>query len=382
MAACAANSAFPAELSEIIATAFSEDNMVPTTERDGPFHIIKDAHMNREGDVFMGCTLPNVNGKPRTDLLFSAFTFDAEIHGPFVIVLAIKFTGRKQRIVTLSPAQIWQGILLWCSIAVEDMSRCTSVALGGKRSTRNVLHRPRSVFWIIPAAAHASPNIISAVNFWKSGGTAPFELVHPGSQPAVHLKKEGLVFYDKIQRTPDRQAFHWMCESVDKGTNVPRNSVFAPNHGGAYTHADFLATKVNSEAEHGVFRAIFALAVQFIPAIVEAHNVVVKDGESVRKVYDGSQHGVHEFEGAGVSSNQWENPHDLSRYKPPKLPTPLRHEQNIAIIMTLSDAMANVRIKSVPKLKRSLFSPVTGFSNSGDAYRICIFGEDIARCFK
>ena len=156
----------------------------------------------------MGCRMPNVDGKPKTNLLFSRYTFDAEAHGPFVTVLAVKFTGRVSRCVTLSPQQIWDGMILWCQIATQDMIRCTAKSLGGTRTTVNVLHRPRSVYWIIPAAAHASPNIISAVKFWESGGTAPFELVHQGSQPKVHLNKKGLLFYDSIHRTVDRQAFH------------------------------------------------------------------------------------------------------------------------------------------------------------------------------
>jgi hypothetical protein len=379
-AACAANFSVPASVEDIMDTKFTKDNIDIETVPDPPYRNTRDACGRKVGDILEGIWYPNVGGKPRPDLLYGLFLFDATVHGDFVKVLVLRFSGKRGTKIYMTGAAIWDAILLWCDIGLQDVRFACSIALGGMRKGDKVFHRAKSLYWIIPASALSSLNNFSLEKYWASGKTAPFELVTAKTDINVQFNLEA--FTELTERYPqlDKQAVHWFRQGINMGTTAPRNSIFMPHHNSFMKQIDFCVGKVNQEREWGCFRPSFSPGPQQIPCMFEPYGGVNPGLKSERKVCDRSMHGAPDFEGVNPSVNAWENEKDRTVYHPPDLPTPLTHAANLGIIMTLQDQMANAKFKH--NGGDSTFSETTGFSWGKEAFQIRILCTDAAHMYR
>ena len=211
-AGCAANRRVPATVEDTLATMYSRDNEDIFTVKDLPYKPTQDACGRLIGDVIDGIWHPNVDGKPRTDLLYQTFDFDAELHGDFVKVLVLRHTAKRGSRIRLSGAAIWDAIILWCDITVEDIKAAASISLGGYRVGSHGTHRPLQVYFIIPAAAHSSPNMFSLTNYWNSEGMAPFDLITADREMHIQFNIEALNALAEQYPQQDQQALHWFAQ--------------------------------------------------------------------------------------------------------------------------------------------------------------------------
>jgi hypothetical protein len=206
-AACRLNACIPATVEQIMITPFTKDNIDVPTIIEPPYKPTKDRLGNDIRDVVEGCYVPNVNGEPRPDLIYGTFLFDSEIHGSFVKMLVVRYSRTTGTRITLSGDAIHDAILWWIQIAIDDIAFSASKEAGGKKHSDSIVHRVRALDWIIPAAAFRSRNIISAVKYVESGGTAPFELVTGREVPEQRFNMGILRRYIKLFPIEDVQAF-------------------------------------------------------------------------------------------------------------------------------------------------------------------------------
>ena len=375
-AACRMNQRIPASVETIMNTSFTRDNIDFETVRERPYKPTTDPAGNDIRDRIHGCYVPNVQGKPRPDLIYGEFTFSSDLHGDFIKMIALRFTGKKALRVRLTGDAIHQAILWWITIATEDIRNAASTKVGGRRKGKGTLHRCRALQWIIPAAAFRSNNIISAVNYISSKGTAPFELVTGTKLPRQRFDFPLLLRYEKMFTQHDKQALLWLKHGAAMGAEVPRNSVMATNHKSFFSEIDWCVSKQNEEMEWGCTRG-YSQSPYYYPFIFESYGYVFPD----RKVCDRGLHAFFDFEGAGVSANAWERQENTEIYHPPILPTPKSHAINIQIILTLTDVMANVSMPASAPMHSS-FDTKTGFTLGRRAYRTVSAGADMSHMFR
>lgn len=373
------NRCVPATVEQIMDTMYVIDNEDTITVPEPPYAPRPAILPGFIGDVVNGFSTPNVKGEPRPDLIWADFSFTASLHGMYVKVLCMRYTGKMGHGVTLTGAQIWDAACLWIKIAAKDVAMLTGVEFpGGRRLSNSSMHRCRSLFFMVPEAAHRFGYICSLEEYWDSGGTAMITVVLGDTTPFIKFNHKAIDDLDAKYPTLDRQVIHWLKVGVNMDSRQPRHSVFCPNLKGFANNADSCAEKLAKERTFGHLSPC-ALGPRFAPQYSEPFGYV--DKGAGRVVTDRGLAGGQDYAGLPLDQNSWELVLNSPVFTEVRLPTVINHGVALGIIYTLQDAMANVNDGHLSQDPTS-FSLITGFSMGKGAYTVQAGGTDLSRMFK
>ena len=373
------NKCVPATVEQVMDRMYVPDNEDVRTRPEPP-HVVKPEILpGFIGDIVDGFSTPNVKGKPRPDLIWSDFTFQAATHGMYVKVLCMRYTGKSGHNVTLTGAQIWDATCLWVTIAAKDVAQLTHIKYhGGRRVSTTNMHRCRSLFFMIPESAHRFGYICSLEQYWESGQTAAIQVVRGNTVPFIKFDHAAIDRLDDAYPTMDRQVIHWLKVGVNMDSRQPRHSVFCPNLKGFANNADACAGKLQKERTFGHLSPC-VLGMRFAPQYSEPFGYV--DKGAGRVVTDRGLAGGQDYAGLPLDQNSWELVVNSPVFTEVRLPTVINHGVGLGIICTAQAAMANVNDGHLSK-GPTCFSLVTGFTLGQGAYTVQAGGTDLSRMFK
>ena len=237
-------------------------------------------------------------------LLFRQFTFTAE-HGPHTAT----FLGGSASI-TLSPQQIWDGILSWFATAISDVRLATAAKFAGSRKGSKKWSSRRTKLWVIPRAAmseEARPFIWDLRSYWQDKTTGIHPVVDGDERRVTGLgnpeHKAGISVLQQQYRCPDEETPHRMVSGIATFSDAAFDGfVLGPNYTGFYDEIDFAVEKNEQELEAGILQGPFP-GPAFAPCRVFATNVAIQPNGKKRRTGDGGWPRDFTFEDQPLSLN-------------------------------------------------------------------------------